>query len=1026
MTDYLTINGSQINMVTWDVALDRCTPYTRGGISELEFSRIVGALAALPDPWSGLSCSWSNGSSYPGTTYFSGTIVGYTDRYDSELGWVRDYRALGLENLGTYVPVTDSNTLSDSAQFNMPSNAINSLPSRMGRTCGQAVLDVLSMSENAAALQAYGIGNYTSTGSGATASATMTVGNTLATYGTISGLVLGTGGSGYGTTPPSVTIVGPCTTQAVYTANLTAGSVSSFTQVSAGAGYTTPPAVIISTLPSVTITDLAALTVIPPFVMTFCGERLLQSVESIIQSCHPNHWLWVDPTGNIRVFDQRVTTDYTVTLGKPASGGAEPDGTYGNRWMMPQLHRDLSDTYSQLIVRGDTDISGITLSVLPTAATGTIVYNSALTGGVNVNTGGLYPDFAYGSYTTSAAAAAAYDPHSFVTQSLQGGQDQGSCTCSSTTSVVIQSFNTSLVLTSDQLDQSSSGLHAVLTVSQAFGSGIAQMFSTSVIANTSTTSGASTLTVSPPLPATTYTSYFLTFSSQMGNVVYRRYIATQAGVGALLQNYFPYPFAYRNVDGTAAALTSAATGMVLWSASGSAPYQESDFSITVDPESGTISFPRPTALVYGGGVVTPPSNVMAFVPIATGDLTITVPSVGSYAGTLYSVEGIERTKTITLRDWTEYGTNANIPIFAAEQFDAIKDVVVEGSINYLGLATTYLTPGASVSITGQGYTTGWETLQTSPMPAGLPVASVDVTFNWGGQGSSYITTLHLTNRKAKYTGEVFTRPPTTGQALGGAFGAGHAEAWGKGIAGLTGSEHNAAADGLDEIGLFEGLDEIDGGGGAGGGGGRKSPRVAMPTHPEAGLGQAASPSGGPASSSGSSSRSWDAPDESWEQPVSATGPPPAAGNSRGVDLMAPPPGATRVTDPTNPEHYMESYGPPAPAAAAAAAATPSGQPSSPAEWLKHYQDKQAMPNEAQGVIDAERQAAQQAGQSVTGKPYVPTLDEALDNPINKPPPSAADLDRIDKESQATPEAQAQSAKNRAAVEKMRAEGGVPQ
>ena len=342
-------------------------------------------------------------------------------------------------------------------------------------------------------------------------------------------------------------------------------------------------------------------------------------------------------------------------------------------------------------------------------------------------------------------------------------------------------------------------MHAILTVTQAFGSGIAQMFSTSVVANTSTTSGASTLTVSPPLPATTYTAYFLTFSSQMGNVVYRRYIATQAGVGALLQNYFPYPFAYKNADGTAAALTAAATGMILWSASGSAPYQESDFSITVDPESGTINFPRPTCMVYGGGqVVTPPSNVMAFVPIATGDLTVHSPSGGGYGGTLYTVEGISRTKTITLRDWTQFGTNANIQTFCDEQFDSIKDVVVEGSINYLGLATTYLTPGTSVSITGQGYTTGWETLQTSPMPAGLPIASVDVTFNWGGQGSSYITTLHLTNRKQKYTGDVFTRPPTTGQALGGNFGAGYAEGWAKGMGGMLGYQRGEAA-GLTEM-----------------------------------------------------------------------------------------------------------------------------------------------------------------------------------------------------------------------------------
>src|SRR5271166_59943 len=871
-TDYLTIAGTQINMATWDVALDRCTPWIRGGIPELTFSRVVGALSALPDAWSGNSCSWSNGASYPGTTYFTGTVVGYTDRFDQDFGWVRDYRALGLRNLADYVPVTDSNTLSDSAQFNMPANTIQSIPARMGRTCGQAVLDILSMLQNATALSTYGIGNYPSTGSGATATATMTTGNTLATYGTVSGLVVGDGGSGYGTTPPTVVIVGPCTTQAVYTANLTAGSVSSFTQVSAGAGYTNPPAVVISTLPAVTITDLAALSVIPPFVMTFCGERLLQSVESIIQSCHPNHWLWVDPAGNIRVFDQRATTNYTVTLGKPPSGGAEPDGTYGNRWMLPQLHRDHSDTYSRLIVRGDTDVSGITLSVQPTAATGTIVYNSALTGGSNVNTGGLYPDFTFGPYTSNAAAIAAWSPNSFVTQSLQGGQDQGSCTCSSTTQVVIQSFNTALVLTSDQLDQSTSGLHAILTVSQAFGSGIAQMFSTSVIANTSTTSGASTLTVAPPLPATTYTSYFLTFSSQAGNVVYRRYVCTQAGVGAQIQNYFPYPFAYRNADGTAAALTSAATGMILWSATGSAPYMESDFTITVDPESGTISFPRPTSLVYGGGVVTPPDNVMAFVPIATGDLTVAAPSSG-YAGTLYTVEGISRTKTITLRDWTEYGANANIATFAAEQFDSIKDVVVEGSINYLGLATTYLTPGASVSITGYGYTTGFETLQTSPMPAGLPVASVDVTFNWGGSGAAYVTTLHLTNRKQKYTSDVFVRPPATGQALGGSFAAGYTEAWGQGMGGMLGYEYGQAAGitgAIGDLGAAAGGGISDPGAAAGGGvsdlgaaafsldqGQSPAPQadvphlegqveanappgppiVSMPTHREAGLGQ---------------------------------------------------------------------------------------------------------------------------------------------------------------------------------------------
>ena len=150
--DYLTIDSSQINMAAWDVALDRCTPWVRGGIPELSFSRLVGKLAVLPDSWSGKTCSWSNGASYPGTTYFTGTVVGYTDRFDHDFGWVRDYRALGLRNLADYVPVTDSNTFSDSAQFNMPSNTIQSIPARMGRTCGQAVIDILSMHQNATAL----------------------------------------------------------------------------------------------------------------------------------------------------------------------------------------------------------------------------------------------------------------------------------------------------------------------------------------------------------------------------------------------------------------------------------------------------------------------------------------------------------------------------------------------------------------------------------------------------------------------------------------------------------------------------------------------------------------------------------------------------------------------------------------------------------------------------------------------------------------------------------------------------------
>ena len=55
-------------------------------------------------PKAGLTYIQSHATSYPETstgTYspyiiFTGDIVSYQDHYDSDIGWVREYRALGL------------------------------------------------------------------------------------------------------------------------------------------------------------------------------------------------------------------------------------------------------------------------------------------------------------------------------------------------------------------------------------------------------------------------------------------------------------------------------------------------------------------------------------------------------------------------------------------------------------------------------------------------------------------------------------------------------------------------------------------------------------------------------------------------------------------------------------------------------------------------------------------------------------------------------------------------------------------
>ena len=734
-TDYLTINGTQINLVTSECAIDRCTPYVRGGIPELAFSRILGRLTTLPDPWSGQPCSWSNGSSYPGTTYFVGDVVGYSDHYQESVGWIREYRALGLRNRADYIPVTDSNTLSDTASFNLPTDDIYAIMAREGRTMGQCVLDLLSMSQNVTALAAFGIGNFTSAGSGGAATAALT--------GTsVTSVTVAESGSGY-TAVPTVVLAGGGGSGASYTATVSAGQITGFIQVSAGTGYTSSPTVVISTLPSITVTDLAALDVIPPFRVTFAGERIMQSIEGAVQSCHPNHWVHIDVAGNIRFLDQRLFTSSTVTLG--GSGPLPTDEEV--RWLMPSLNRDVSDCYSQLIVRGDLCVSGVTLAVKPWP------------GSANTD-GGLQEDFTFGTYSTNAAAIAAWNSNDYQQFSLQTGQDQGSCTCGSTTSATITSQNTSLTLTADQLDQTSTGQHAILTVYCDTIANIQQMFSARVTANTAMTAGGtSTLTLDRALPSTAYNAYRLYALSNLGNVVWRRYKVTNSYIAAQMQQYFPYPFAFRNSDGTAATMTTSPVCTVYWSSSGSPPYNQSSIGVQIDPVSGTITTVSPTSLVYGGGVVTPPIDVQVFLPIANGALEVQAPSGSAYAGTLYTIEGISRTKIVTVREWRDYSLNTNMQTYASELFDSIKDVIVEGTIGYLGLAASYLSPGQAVSITGNGYTTGYESVA-------LPVASIDIQFNAGPEGTSYVSTLHLSNRKTRYTGAIFMRPAVTGQQLG--------------------------------------------------------------------------------------------------------------------------------------------------------------------------------------------------------------------------------------------------------------------
>ncbi len=663
MADVLTINSATINLATYNATLDRLVPIVKSGIPELHFSRILPALAALPDAWSGKTCSLTMGS---GTLVFAGSIVGYVDRFMEPFGWVREYRALGLRNLADYVPNTDAVTLTDTSLFNLPGDDPLFVGSRAGLTVGQIIGQILTMNTNASALNAYGVGAYTSFG---------------------------------------------------------------------------PPV-----LPTLTQNDLAALTVIPPWRVTISGERILQSLESFCQTCHPNHWLHVQPNGTIRFLDLRNAAANTLTI------GSDP------RLGMPTLTRDHADSYSQVEVRGNTVAVPMTLQTTPWPGSAS-------------SDGGLQEDFAWGTYN-NAQAKANWTPANFNMPSIGGSSnDNGTCTCTDTTHVVVTSSNASAIWGVNFWAQGAGEAQAQIYLYADIIPGIGQLYAARIVANTALMAGdSSTLTLDRPLPGILYNSYQIWGLSLGPSVVWRKYKISNANIGAALLNFFPYPVPILAAGGNAGGMTSSPVGMIQWSNSGSTPYNTASMGLTVDPVNGLVYFDRPTALTFGSQV-TPPNNVIAFLPVANGSLAAFAPSSTTYSGTLFTVEGIKRTKIITCRDWKDYSNTSNMQTFASEFLSAVQDVVVEGTVPYYGLLTQYLTIGASgqaVSIAGNdtvhSYTTGWESLN-------LPVVSVEVAFQSGAEGTSYAMVLHLSNRRGRFNSDQFLRPNVTGQQLGGGTGA---------------------------------------------------------------------------------------------------------------------------------------------------------------------------------------------------------------------------------------------------------------
>jgi hypothetical protein len=823
MATVLTIGGVAIDRVATRTTIQSCRPYAKDGLPQLQFARAIGVPGSGVDPWDGLEVTLTQ----DGLLIFKGDTGGHLTHHDRGLGWVREWSCYGLAKRAEYIPVTDSVTQTDTVRFNLPGDDPDFIGSRAGRSIGQMIAAVLEMPENSAALTAVGIGRYTSAGTGAAATATVSGGS-------VTTIAINSAGAGY-TVAPRIIFSGGDGNGAAATATVSGGAITGIAITSGGTGYRTAPAIILSRLPTETLADLDTLAIIPPFEVAIGGERILQAIEGAVQSVHPNHFLQVAHDGTIRLHDPRTwPADITLTI----NDASDP------RVGMPSMTTDWSNCYQRCIVRGHDRVIAVSLNLSkgdltedfahdgltnteakaqfkaadfqdpghPTGqAQGLAVVGSGAVTSISVqfsgygytSTPGVVISGGAGSGATATAVrtgdkitgftvtagGSGYTSAPTVLADVPGGagqSDVGTCTCPSTTQVTLTSSNNKVTWPANYWDQTDSGRHGVLVVRSATITGYTQLYSARVVANTALVAGGtSTVTLDDALPATSYDTYQLFGVAGGASVVYRRYKVTNAAIAGRLANYFPFPMAYRNSDGSAATLTSTPVGTVFYSSAGVAPFQQSGIGISVDPVSGTILTAKPTALVFSADGMTPvPVNdVQAFLPVHSGGLSVTWPAdiagVPQYEGTSFTDLGLQRTKIISANDWRDTSNSANMTLMASEYLDSVKDIVLEGSIPYSGLLSDALAIGHRLNIAGRDFATGWES-------AGIPILALDLTYNERGGSTKHLTTLSFSNRRAPFSGAQFQRPAMRGQPIGaggslgyGDYAAGMAETIGQ-------------------------------------------------------------------------------------------------------------------------------------------------------------------------------------------------------------------------------------------------------
>lgn len=701
----------------------RCVTYVRNGIETFTFEVHGGApIGGMSDPFIEKTITVK----INGTLIFTGNVP-RKDHQFAQFGNTRVYTAFGLRHLMDYVPHSDSFTGLDSSAYNQSADnqGFDYIAARAGRTHGQILADVLEMTTNADNLYGYGIGAYS-------------------------------------------------------------GSVGSLT------------------LNATTAADLAAMTIIPQTPIYFSGQKLGNAIESYIATNCPNTVFRVCPNGVMRFLDLRTFNDVSVTWGTDAV-------------LPPPLSMDTCDCYSRVVINGapvaqmfafDVAIGG--LSEAPFAHDGLTIAQAKTkwvpgdwlnpayspgraTASASTSAGALVsitPGQAGYGYTAgtvgvtvtggSGSGATAYataaggvitgytvtaggtgyttTPTITVAPPSGPGRDSGTCTCPSTTTITVTSANATSLWPSNFWDQSHREGQIFVTYSAL--TSFTSMQQATIVSNTALTGGGtSTLTVTPPLPNLLFDSYVIVGKNGTASDVWTRY-ALPSWAATRLAKQSTYPFNYQYSNGQGVSQTSTPIGTVIYG-SGSSK-QETNVPVRVDQGNGTIVFSQPTYITAGYQT---PTNVRALVPIYTGVNYSSYPANSGatpvYSGGLYTAFGTTRTLFVPLPAWRDPANQAAMDAYAQDLWWSVCEPVQEGNVTILGLHNSALAMGDRISISGNGFTTGWES-------AALPILEAQI--DWNSEGVNIVTSFKCSNRRSHYTAEGFLHPDRTGVTWGDSGG----------------------------------------------------------------------------------------------------------------------------------------------------------------------------------------------------------------------------------------------------------------